>query len=112
MAASHHGDTPYSGNSVTSVPVTPYTTSVDVNSPRWDYLKRRSTNRSMGPAGDICSRDPTYGPGLGTAMARLTIRLEEIREEVHALQPWCSREAVRTFFMIIKAAPAGPLAGH
>ena len=31
MAASHHGDTPYSGNSVTSVPVTPYTTSVDVN---------------------------------------------------------------------------------
>ena len=33
MAASHHGDTPYSGNSVTSVPVTPYTTSVDVNRP-------------------------------------------------------------------------------
>jgi len=31
VAASHHGDTPYSGNSVTSVPVTPYTTSVDVN---------------------------------------------------------------------------------
>lgn len=31
MAASHHGDTPYSGNSVTSVPVTPYTTSVDLN---------------------------------------------------------------------------------
>ena len=31
MAASHHGDTPYSGNSVTSLPVTPYTTSVDVN---------------------------------------------------------------------------------
>jgi len=31
VAASHHGDTPYSGNSVTSVPVTPYTTSADVN---------------------------------------------------------------------------------
>ena len=31
MAASHHGDTPYSGKTVTSVPVTPYTTSVDVN---------------------------------------------------------------------------------
>ena len=31
MAASHHGDTPHSGNSLTSVPVTPYTTSVDVN---------------------------------------------------------------------------------
>jgi hypothetical protein len=31
VAASHHGDTPYSGNSVTSLPVTPYTTSVDVN---------------------------------------------------------------------------------
>jgi hypothetical protein len=31
VAASHHGDTPYSGNSVTSVLVTPYTTSVDVN---------------------------------------------------------------------------------
>src|SRR6185437_11466822 len=31
VAASHHGDTPHSGNSVTSVPVTPYTTSVDVN---------------------------------------------------------------------------------
>jgi hypothetical protein len=31
VAASHHGDTPYSGNLVTSVPVTPYTTSVDVN---------------------------------------------------------------------------------
>jgi len=33
VAASHHGDTPYSGNSATPVPVTPYTTSVDVNSP-------------------------------------------------------------------------------
>ena len=31
MAASLHGNTPYSGNSVTPVPVTPYTTSVDVN---------------------------------------------------------------------------------
>ena len=31
MAASLHGDTPYSGKAVTSVPVTPYTTSVDVN---------------------------------------------------------------------------------
>ena len=31
MAASHHGDTPYSGKTVTSVPATPYTTSVDVN---------------------------------------------------------------------------------
>ena len=31
MAASLHGDTPYSGNLVTSVLVTPYTTSVDVN---------------------------------------------------------------------------------
>ena len=31
MAASLHGDTPYSGKTVTSVPVTPYTTSVDVN---------------------------------------------------------------------------------
>ena len=39
VAASHHGDTPYSGNSVTSVPVTPYTTSVDVNP-----LDRRCVN--------------------------------------------------------------------
>ncbi len=31
MAASLHGNTPYSGKTVTSVPVTPYTTSVDVN---------------------------------------------------------------------------------
>ena len=31
MAASHHGDTPYSGRPVTSGSVTPYTTSVDVN---------------------------------------------------------------------------------
>src|SRR5205814_4640949 len=31
VAASLHGDTPCSGNSVTPVPVTPYTTSVDVN---------------------------------------------------------------------------------
>jgi hypothetical protein len=31
VAASHHGDTPYSGKTITSVPVTPYTTSVDVN---------------------------------------------------------------------------------
>jgi hypothetical protein len=31
VAASLHGDTPYSGNSVTPLPVTPYTTSVDVN---------------------------------------------------------------------------------
>ena len=35
MAASHHGDTPHSGKTVTSVPVTPYTTSVDVNAPRY-----------------------------------------------------------------------------
>jgi hypothetical protein len=32
VAASHHGDTPYSGKLVTLVLVTPYTTSVDVNS--------------------------------------------------------------------------------
>src|SRR6185436_12118907 len=31
VAASHHRDTPHSGTTVTSVPVTPYTTSVDVN---------------------------------------------------------------------------------
>src|SRR5690349_5547999 len=31
VAASHHVDTPHSGRPVTSVPVTPYTTSVDVN---------------------------------------------------------------------------------
>ena len=31
VAASLHGDTPYSGKTVTSVPATPYTTSVDVN---------------------------------------------------------------------------------
>jgi hypothetical protein len=31
VAASYHGDTPYSGNSVTPVPVTSYTTSVNVN---------------------------------------------------------------------------------
>src|SRR6202007_2220379 len=36
VAASHHGDTPYSGNSLTSVPVTPYTTYVDVNLDRAD----------------------------------------------------------------------------
>ena len=34
VAASHHGDTPYSGNPVTPVPVTPYTTSVDVKRTR------------------------------------------------------------------------------
>jgi hypothetical protein len=31
VAACLHGDTPYSGKAVTSVPVTPYTTPVDVN---------------------------------------------------------------------------------
>jgi len=31
VAASPHGDTPYSGKAVASVPNTPYTTSVDVN---------------------------------------------------------------------------------
>ena len=31
MAASLHGDTPYSGKAVTSGSATPYTTSVDVN---------------------------------------------------------------------------------
>jgi hypothetical protein len=31
VAASFHGDTPYFGKPVTSVPVTPYTTSVDVS---------------------------------------------------------------------------------
>ena len=30
MAAPYHGDTPYSDNSVTPVPVTTYTTSVNV----------------------------------------------------------------------------------
>ena len=40
MAASLHGDTPYSGRRVTLVPVTPYTTSVDVNSPhRSEYFR-------------------------------------------------------------------------
>ena len=33
MAASLHGDTPYSGKAVTSGSATPYTTSVDVNRP-------------------------------------------------------------------------------
>ena len=40
VAASHHDDTPYSGNLVTPVPVTPYTTSVDVN--RRPYGTRRA----------------------------------------------------------------------
>jgi hypothetical protein len=31
VAASLQGDTPYSGKTVTSIPATPYTTSVDVN---------------------------------------------------------------------------------
>jgi hypothetical protein len=41
VAASHHGDTPYSGNSVTSVPVSPYTTSVDVNFPGNEFRADR-----------------------------------------------------------------------
>jgi hypothetical protein len=48
VAASHHGDTPYSGNSVTSVPVTPYTTSVDVNVV-WLYHCRSSTTSPLEP---------------------------------------------------------------
>ena len=39
MAASLHGDTPYSGKTVTSVPATPYTTSVDVNACSADQVK-------------------------------------------------------------------------
>jgi len=43
VAASLHGDTPYSGNSVTPVPVTPYTTSVDVNEVVRDLAGREAS---------------------------------------------------------------------
>ena len=46
MAASHHGDTPYSGKKGTSVPVTPYTTSVDVN-PKFKELPRQGRLRYL-----------------------------------------------------------------
>jgi len=45
VAASHHGDTPYSGRRVTSVPVTPYTTSVDVNAQASYWAERRRKAR-------------------------------------------------------------------
>jgi len=58
VAASHHGDTPYSGRPVTPVPVTPYTTSVDVNPaqatgtrPRAQATADGSRDNAVEPAG-------------------------------------------------------------
>ena len=77
MAASLHGDTPYSGKAVTSVSVTPYTTSVDVNRDGYvPFLNRSLDSRSrLSPVGrtPFCawrarvrswpSRSPTGQPG-------------------------------------------------
>src|SRR5689334_5324246 len=77
VAASHHGDTPYSGNSVTLAPVTPYTTSVDVNGAR--HRNRRTVRQistSRPPAAvsssrrsyRLCTRrDTTPHPGHAAA---------------------------------------------
>jgi hypothetical protein len=83
-ACEANGDTPYSGNSVTSVPVTPYTTSVDVNSsPAPSMVRgaemtragRRSDGeirprRTMPLAGPVPAQ---YGEGWLKITARLVI---------------------------------------
>ncbi len=61
MAASHHGDTPYSGNSVTPVPVTPYTTSVDVNFPL--VARGRSQQSGARTSGEAACRGLVATPG-------------------------------------------------
>ena len=62
MAASHHGDTPYSGNSVTSVPVTPYTTSVDVNRTVLDEVPTPTDQKGAQLQGGAAAPDPAaYG---------------------------------------------------
>jgi hypothetical protein len=60
VAASHHGDTPYSGKTITSVPVTPYTTSVDVNGPAG--VRGRGGGRYAGGPG--CRGGIRDGAGL------------------------------------------------
>jgi hypothetical protein len=52
VAASYHGDTQYSGNLFTSsAPVTPYTTSVDVNSNVGLEQRQDGTETELGHGG-------------------------------------------------------------
>jgi hypothetical protein len=68
VAASHHGNTPYSGNSGTSVPVTPYTTSVDVNR-RGEVLGLRWS--------DIDLRAETLTVNQARVLVEYRVRIEE-----------------------------------
>jgi hypothetical protein len=75
VAASHHGDTPYSGKTVTSVPVTPYTTSVDVNFGGADLVKLsmrffRTLHDHLGSG--------TYDPGLERELNSAAGELAEV----------------------------------
>ena len=64
MAASLHGDTPYSGKAVTSGSATPYTTSVDVNAP-----SAGSTERGLVPSTASSRARPPPERGLRRAPA-------------------------------------------
>ena len=77
MAASHHGDTPYSGNSVTSVPVTPYTTSVDVNVAERQSATQLAQNATGGgrDSKGYGRRNRHLDPSTWRAVARSSIPL-------------------------------------
>ena len=76
MAASLHGDTPYSGKAVTSGSVTPYTTSVDVN---WMARDTKHGERWDGP------------PDIWSGISQDDVLLHPT---VQAVMIWCeAREA-------------------
>jgi hypothetical protein len=92
--ASIHGDTPYSGNSVTSVPVTPYTTSVDVN--------RKNCGRATGPVPASASAAQPGRQGRGVMDHPFALRLGEFNIA------WAARNATpATIISLTGQVPAG-----
>jgi hypothetical protein len=97
VAASLHGDTPYSGNSLTSVSVTPYTTSVDVNCPgragahsRWRWTT--ASKVWPGRAGNIGVGGVDVEPASGGLGAE---DLHHRRGQVHLPSPASDSRAPR-----------------
>jgi hypothetical protein len=75
VAASFHGDTPYSGKTVTSVPVTPYTTSVHVNRLAFGITGGVRVHVMLSPA------------DLNVALARRLEVQEPLRDGLRAAHP-------------------------
>ena len=78
MAASHHGDTPHSGKPVTLVPVTPYTTSVDVN--LWRVGHAEASQAGRGDSSVIEGR-------AGRGPSRMRPRSEVVESDPQASGP-------------------------